>query len=215
LGKSGAKATSHDYGVLINSIKDRPDFNLIQTVLLRSLSQAVYSPDNIGHFGLSLENYAHFTSPIRRYPDLLVHRGIKSVLNKKKYKHYIKPPAVMQGVGEKCSQNQRRADEASRDAEFAMKCQYMLDKVGNEYKGHVKGVVNFGLFVEIDEFYVEGLMHITSLPKDYYQFVPDHHQLRGENRGLVFGLCDAVTIKVARVNIEDRKIDFELSQVNE
>jgi len=214
LGVPGTKISPKDYAKLTSSINMREDYHLIQLLLLRSMQQAVYKPENSGHFGLALQSYAHFTSPIRRYPDLLVHRGIKSVLNKKRYKNFIYPHSAMVGFGEHCSNNQRRADEASRDAEFALKCQYMLDKVGKEYKGHVKGVTNFGLFVEIDEFYIEGLVHITSLPKDYYEFVPEHHQLRGENRGLVFGLCDAVTVKVVRVNIEDRKIDFELSKAD-
>lgn len=207
LGKSGAKASSLDYGILINSIKDRPDFNLIQTILLRSLSQAVYSPDNIGHFGLSLENYAHFTSPIRRYPDLLVHRGIRHVIRGNKNSPYSH--AAMVDLGEHCSANERRADEATRDAEAALKCEYMLNKVGQSYHGRITAATSFGVFVELKEIFVEGLIHITNLPKDYYKFNPVAHRLTGENNGLLFQLGDPVNVQVAGVNMDERKIDFE------
>ena len=207
LGKSGEKASSKDYGILINSIKDRPDFNLIQTVLLRSLSQAVYSPDHIGHFGLSLENYAHFTSPIRRYPDLLVHRGIRHVLRGNKQVPYSN--SAMVELGEHCSANERRADDATRDAESALKCEYMLDKVGQSYHGQITAVTSFGVFVELKEIFVEGLIHITNLPKDYYKFNPIAHRLTGENNGLLFQLGGTVHVQVAGVNLDERKIDFE------
>jgi len=207
LGKSGAPATSKDYGILINQIKERPDFNLIQTVLLRSLSQAVYSPNHIGHFGLSLENYAHFTSPIRRYPDLLVHRGIRHVLRGNKQVPYSE--SAMVDLGAHCSTNERRADDATRDAEAALKCEYMLDKVGQSYHGMITAVTSFGVFVELKEIYVEGLIHITNLPKDYYKFNPIAHRLTGENNGLLFQLGDAVNVQVAAVNMDERKIDFE------
>ncbi|MDH5393460.1 MAG: ribonuclease R [Gammaproteobacteria bacterium] len=207
LGKSGAKATSKDYGVLINEIKDRPDFHLIQTVLLRSLSQAVYSPDHIGHFGLSLENYAHFTSPIRRYPDLLVHRGIRHVLRGNKSAPYNH--AAMVELGEHCSANERRADEATRDAESALKCEYMLNKVGLSYHGMITAVTSFGVFVELKDVFVEGLIHITNLPKDYYKFNPIAHRLTGEHNGLLFQLGDSVHVQVASVNMDERKIDFD------
>ena len=207
LGKSGAKATSKDYGILIKSIKERPDFNLIQTILLRSLSQAVYSPDNIGHFGLSLENYAHFTSPIRRYPDLLVHRGIRHILRGNKTPPYSH--TAMVDLGEHCSTNERRADDATRDAEAALKCEYMLNKVGESYHGMITAVTSFGVFVELKEIYVEGLIHITNLPKDYYKFNPIAHRLTGENNGLLFQLGDPVNIQVSAVNMDERKIDFE------
>ena len=207
LGKSGEKATSLDYGILINSIKERPDFHLIQTVLLRSLSQAVYSPDHIGHFGLSLENYAHFTSPIRRYPDLLVHRGIRHVLRGNKTPPYSH--AAMVELGAHCSVNERRADEATRDAESALKCEYMLDKVGQSYHGMITAATSFGVFVELKDVFVEGLIHITNLPKDFYKFNPISHRLTGEHNGLVFQLGDPVNVRVASVNMDDRKIDFE------
>ncbi|MDH5517779.1 MAG: ribonuclease R [Gammaproteobacteria bacterium] len=207
LGKSGTKASSKDYGILINEIKDRPDFHLIQTVLLRSLSQAVYSPDHIGHFGLSLENYAHFTSPIRRYPDLLVHRGIRHVLRGNKGVPYSQ--AAMVELGEHCSANERRADEATRDAESALKCEYMLDKIGLSYHGMITAVTSFGVFVELKEVFVEGLIHITNLPKDYYKFNPIAHRLTGEHNGLLFQLGDSVHVQVAAVNMDERKIDFE------
>ena len=207
LGKRGNKATSKEYGALIKRIKTRPDFHLIQTVLLRSLSQAVYSPDAIGHFGLALENYAHFTSPIRRYPDLLVHRGIRHVLRKNKKVPYSVDR--MKELGEHCSTNERRADEATRDAEAALKCEYMLDKVGQSFNGGITAVTSFGVFVALKEVYVEGLIHITNLPKDYYKFNPINHRLTGENNNLLFQLGDQVRIQVAAVNLDERKIDFE------
>lgn len=207
LGKRGQKATSKDYGILLKKIKDRPDYHLIQTVLLRSLSQAVYSPDAIGHFGLALENYAHFTSPIRRYPDLLVHRGIRhAIRNNKKFPY---SPAAMAELGVHCSTNERRADEATRDAEAALKCEYMLDKVGEAYHGMITAVTSFGVFVELKEVYVEGLVHITNLPKDYYKFNPITHRLTGEHNGLMFQLGDPVHVQVAAVNLDERKIDFD------
>ena len=207
LGKHGAKATSKEYGLLIKRIKDRPDFHLIQTVMLRSLSQAVYSPDGIGHFGLALENYAHFTSPIRRYPDLLVHRGIRHVIRNNKRFPYSE--SAMSDLGEHCSVNERRADEATRDAESALKCEYMMDKVGEGYHGMITAVTSFGVFVELKEVFVEGLIHITNLPKDYYKFNPITHRLTGEHNGLTFQLGDAVHIQVAAVNLDERKVDFE------
>jgi ribonuclease R len=166
---------------------------------------------NDGHFGLALTHYAHFTSPIRRYPDLLVHRALKHIVRKHKRSDYMYGQERMVLMGEHCSNNERRANEATRDAEFALKCEYMLDKVGREYDAHVTGVTGFGLFVELEEHFVEGLVHITSLPKDYYIFEPKSHQLIGENRGLQFGLNDKVRIRVARVDMDDRKIDFELT----
>jgi len=177
------------------------------------LKQAQYKPENTGHFGLSLTSYAHFTSPIRRYPDLLVHRAIKHIVNKRKNSDFAYDQKQMVGLGEHCSTNERRADEATRDAEFALKCDYMLDKVGNEFLAHVTSVLSFGLFVELDELYVEGLIHVTSLPKDYYEFDPVSHRLRGENRDLEFRLCDAVTVRVSNVDRDARRIDFELINV--
>jgi len=210
LGAPSRKISPRDYAKLSSSIKSREDLHLIQTLMLRSMQQAVYHPDNVGHFGLALKHYAHFTSPIRRYPDLLVHRAIKHIVQKRKKREFPYDQNTMITFGEHCSTNERRADEATRDAEFAMKCEYMLDKVGTEFTARVTGVVSFGLFVELDEYYVEGLIHITSLPKDYYDFDPISHRLVGENRGMVFRLSDKVNVRLANVDMDERRIDFEL-----
>jgi len=214
-GKGRGKKTAQDYAKLIASIKDRPDFHLIQTVLLRSLSQAVYTPDNEGHFGLSLKSYAHFTSPIRRYPDLLVHRAIRHIVRGEKAKTFFYRHSDMVTLGEHCSANERRADEATRDAMSALKCEYMMDKVGETFNGLISSVTSFGIFVELQDIYVEGLVHITSLPKDYYQFEPVSHRLMGERGGLVFQLGDSITVDVAGVNLDERKIDFSLAGIED
>ena len=210
LGAPSRKISPRDYAKLSHSIKKREDTHLIQTLMLRSMQQALYRPENVGHFGLALKHYAHFTSPIRRYPDLLVHRAIKHILHKRKKREFPYDQNTMTTFGEHCSTNERRADEATRDAEFAMKCEYMLDKVGTEFSARVTGVVSFGLFVELDEYYVEGLIHITSLPKDYYDFDPIAHRLVGENRGMVFRLSDKVDVRLTNVDMDERRIDFEL-----
>lgn len=210
LGEPSRKISSSDYAELSERIKGRDDFHMIQTLMLRSMKQAIYKAENSGHFGLALTHYAHFTSPIRRYPDLLVHRALKHIVRKGKTADYMYTQDRMMIMGEHCSNNERRANEATRDAEFALKCEYMLDKVGQDYDAHVTGVVGFGLFVELDEHFVEGLIHITNLPKDYYVFDPKTHLLVGENRGKQFGLNDKIRIRVARVDMDDRKIDFEL-----
>ncbi len=199
-----------DYASIINQAKGRADFHLIQTVLLRSMQQAVYSPENEGHFGLSLENYAHFTSPIRRYPDLLVHRAIRHVVQGKKIAGYFYRESDMVHLGEHCSANERRADEATRDAVSSLKCDFMQSRIGEDFKGNITSVTSFGLFIELNEIFVEGLVHITNLPKDYYKYEPVTHRLFGERTGQIFQLGDAVTIKVAGVNMDERKIDFEL-----
>ncbi len=210
LGAPSRKISPRDYAKLSSTIRKREDVHLIQTLMLRSMQQAVYRPDNIGHFGLALKHYAHFTSPIRRYPDLLVHRAIKHIIHKRKKRDFPYDQNTMSTFGEHCSANERRADEATRDAEFAMKCEYMLDKVGTEFSARVTGVVSFGLFVELDEYYVEGLIHVTSLPKDYYDFDPISHRLTGENRGLEFRLSDKVNVRLTNVDMDERRIDFEL-----
>ena len=212
-GKGKGKKTAQDYAKLIEAVKDRPDFHLIQTILLRSLSQAVYSPENEGHFGLSLESYAHFTSPIRRYPDLLVHRAIRHIVRDNNAKSFFYRHSDMVTLGEHCSANERRADEATRDAMSALKCEYMMDKVGSTFEGLISSVTSFGIFVELQDIYVEGLVHITGLPKDYYQFEPVNHRLRGERGGLVFQLGDAITVDVAGVNLDERKIDFTVANL--
>jgi ribonuclease R len=195
-----------DYGKLMSLIKGRPDEQLLQTVLLRSMQQAVYSPDNVGHFGLAYESYTHFTSPIRRYPDLLIHRAIKAVLEGKKYS-----AGNWTELGMHCSLTERRADDATRDVEAWLKCFYMQDKVGETFNGTVAGVTSFGLFVALDEVYVEGLLHVTELGNDYFNFDNMRHEMAGERTGVRYRLGDRLRVKVARVDMETSKIDFVLA----
>jgi len=206
----GEKPGPGDYAELLESIQDRPDMHLIQTVLLRSLQQAVYTPDNNGHFGLAHDAYAHFTSPIRRYPDLLVHRGIRHIVRGGDAESYYYTENTMRAFGEHCSQTERRADEATRDAVDWLKCEFMMDKVGEVFEGTITSVTGFGLFVELDKIYVEGLIHVTSLEHDYYHFDASHHRLVGERTGQTFRLGDHIVASVAKVNLEDKKIDFDL-----
>ena len=205
----GDKPSPQDYTRLLDQVRDRPDAHLIQTVMLRSLAQAVYNPKNVGHFGLALDAYAHFTSPIRRFPDLQVHRAIRHVLQGGKPADFTQTPADLVGLGEHCSMTERRADEAVRDAVEWLKCEFMLDKVGQVFDGIITGVTGFGLFVELREVFVEGLIHVTSLRNDYYQFDPVGHRLHGERSGQIFRLGDSVKVRVARVDLDERKIDFE------
>lgn len=206
----GEKPGPGDYAELLEQIQERPDMHLIQTVLLRSLQQAVYTPDNNGHFGLAHDAYAHFTSPIRRYPDLLVHRGIRHIVRGGDTESYYYTENAMRGFGEHCSQTERRADEATRDAVDWLKCEFMMDKVGEVFEGTITSVTGFGIFAELDKIYVEGLIHVTSLDNDYYHFDAAHHRLVGERSGQVFRLGDHIVISVAKVNLEDKKIDFDL-----
>ncbi|AMK75069.1 MULTISPECIES: ribonuclease R [Methylomonas] len=208
-----AQPTPLDYMHLLESVKDRPDAHLIQTILLRSMSQAVYSPETKGHFGLALDAYAHFTSPIRRYPDLLVHRAIRHCLAGKSADsfYYTHPDMVL--LGEHCSANERRADDATRDVVSWLKCEYMMDKIGEEFDGVISAVTGFGFFVELQSIYVEGLVHIASLVQDYFAFDASKHQLYGERTGVRYRLGDMVKIRVVRVNLDDKKIDFELMQL--
>lgn len=206
----GAKPTPLDYMHLMDSIKDRPDAHLIQTVLLRSMSQAVYSPELKGHFGLALEAYAHFTSPIRRYPDLLVHRAIRHCLQGKTVQNFPYGIPDMVTLGEHCSANERRADDATRDVVSWLKCEFMMDKVGEEFSGIISAVTSFGFFVELSEIYVEGLVHISNLAQDYFHFDPTSRQLLGEKTGIRYRLGDSATVKVMRVDLDEKKIDFEL-----
>lgn len=208
----GDEPGAKDYAALLESVSERPDKHLIQTVLLRSLSQAMYGAENQGHFGLSFDAYTHFTSPIRRYPDLIVHRAIKHLINGGKPEEFEYSLPRLQGLGESCSSTERRADEATRDAVDWLKCEYMLDKVGEEFVGIITSVTSFGIFVELEEIYVDGLVHITALDNDYYHFDPVGHRLTGERSGKVYRLGDQVEIKVAAVNLDDRKIDFVLSE---
>lgn len=199
-----------DYSVLMQSVEGRPDSHLIQMVLLRSLSQATYSPHNKGHFGLAFPNYAHFTSPIRRYPDLLLHRAIRHILLKKPVEEFPYSITAIESLGGQCSQTERRADEATRDALDWLKCEYMLDRVGEEFPGIITKVTGFGLFVELKDIYVEGLLHVTALQNDYYRFDPVRHRLTGERTGVSYRPGDSLRVKVVRVSLDDKKIDFEL-----
>jgi ribonuclease R len=208
----GTKPSAKDYADLLDSVKGRPDAHLLQTVLLRSMSQAVYSSENIGHFGLAFPAYTHFTSPIRRYPDLVVHRAIKHLLQGGNEDDFRYTRSDLHGLGEHCSTTERRADEATRDATSWLKCEYMMDKIGETFTGIITSVTSFGLFVELDEIYVEGLVHITALDHDYYHFDPVGHRLNGERSGRSYRLGDRIGIKVAAVNLDDKKIDFVLDE---
>ncbi|MEA3301623.1 MAG: ribonuclease R [Porticoccaceae bacterium] len=222
----GDSPTPKDYQKVLDQVAGRPDAHVIQQVMLRSMSRADYRPENEGHFGLNYQAYTHFTSPIRRYPDLLVHRAIRSLLRgKKRSRHLLRAEGAeplsaaqsypyndtwMAEAGDHASFTERRADEATRDVETWLKCEYLLDKVGEEFNGVVTSVVGFGLFVELDDLYVEGLIHITGLPKDYYYFEAAHHRLVGERTRRTFRLGDRVRVRVSRVDLEERKVDFDL-----
>ncbi|CAK0771172.1 RNase R [Gammaproteobacteria bacterium] len=197
-----------DYAQLMASIRGRPDEHLIQTVLLRSLSQAVYSSSNNGHFGLAYPAYTHFTSPIRRYPDLLIHRAIRYAIEGGPPEEFEHSKTTLQPLGEHCSATERRADEATRDVAATLKCQYMQHKIGESFDGIISGVHAFGLFVELQGLFVDGLIHITALENDYYHFDPVGHRLTGERTGQVFRLGDPLRVKLAGVNVDERKIDF-------
>ncbi len=193
-----------DYAKLLERIKKRPDFPRLQTILLRSLKQALYSPNNAGHFGLAFEAYAHFPSPIRRYPDLLVHRGIKALLARKRYGTELD----WEALGTHCSETERRADDASRDVENWLKCFYMRDHVGSRFSGVITGVAPFGLFVTLDDYYVDGLVHISELGRDYFEHEPTRHMLMGTRTGKRFRLADRMEVKLVRVDVEQRKMDL-------
>jgi ribonuclease R len=251
----GEKPKPKDFAKLMREIKDRPDANMLQSVVLRSMQQAMYQPDNEGHFGLAYPAYSHFTSPIRRYPDLLTHRVIKSILQKKPYVPVLPPKvplnltlprkgkgrenavnakksqndakaAPVKGgrvpkganaalpiwgqLGVHCSSNERRADEASRDVEAWLKCYYMRDHLGQEYAGTVTGVASFGLFVQLENLFVEGMVHVTELGGDYFQYDEARQELRGERTGIRYRLGDRVHVLVSRVDLDARKIEFSL-----
>jgi ribonuclease R len=208
----GTSPTAKDYANLMEQVKERPDFHVIQVVLLRSMMQAVYSDNNVGHFGLAFPAYAHFTSPIRRYPDLMVHRALKHLLTDEPPEAFDYTHQHLAAMGEHCSATERRADDATRDAADTLKCEFMLDKVGDSYDGVISGVNSFGIFVELDGIYVSGLVHITALDYDYFHFDPIGHRLRGERTGRVYRLGDRIRVRVAAVNIDDRKIDFVLAE---
>mgnify|MGYP000849082225 CR=1 FL=1 len=209
LGGGDDPQPSH-YAALLATAAKRPDAHLLQTVMLRSMKQAVYSPDNMGHFGLALEAYAHFTSPIRRYPDLLVHRAIRHILKEKNNKKWPYSHEEMIQHGDHCSMTSRRADEATRDVSDWLKCEYMQERVGEVHQGVISGVTSFGLFVELSDIYIEGLVHITALKNDYYQFDATGHRLMGERTRKTYRLADKVQVKVVRVNLDDKKIDLEI-----
>jgi ribonuclease R len=199
-----------DFEAIVQSIKGRDDEDLIMAMLLRSQSMAVYQASNSGHFGLALSAYAHFTSPIRRYPDLLVHRAIHHVLRHRNAKGYAYSEKDMVRLSEHCSHCSRRSEEAERDVSERLKCVFMERHIGDEFRGQVTGVTSFGLFVELLQNRTSGLVHITSLPNDYYHFDPVSHRLTGERAGRVFQLAQRLKVKVAGVNIDDRKVDFTL-----
>jgi len=224
--------TPGEYQAVAQATKDRPDAQQIHTMLLRSMQQAIYTASNAGHFGLAYPAYTHFTSPIRRYPDLLVHRVIKALLQPGKRYHLLSgrvdevagvahraskdaPPAITElerweTVGAHCSANERRADEASRDVEAWLKCRYMREHLGEEYSGTVRAVTSFGVFVLLDELYVEGLVHITELGGEYFRYDETRQELRGERTGIRYALGARVRVQVSRVDLDGRKIDFRM-----
>ncbi len=199
--------TQADYQAVIEATKDRIDAPSIHAVLLRSMMQAYYGPENIGHYGLAYEAYTHFTSPIRRYPDLLLHRAIKAHL---KHKQFALSGNQLAEAGEHYSQTERRADEASRSVTMWLKCHYMQQHLGEEFDGIISAVTEFGLFVTLKDLYVDGMLHVSQLGDDFFVYDQPSQSLIGQSRGQVFGLGDEVRIKVAGVQLEERKIDFEL-----
>jgi len=251
----GEKPKPRDFAKLMQEVKERPDANMLQSVVLRSMQQAMYQPDNEGHFGLAYPAYSHFTSPIRRYPDLLTHRVIKAILQKKPYVPVLPPKvplnltlprkgkarqnavdakkshtdaktAAEKGtklpkganaalpiwgqLGVHCSSNERRADEASRDVEAWLKCYYMRDHLGQEYAGTVTSVASFGLFIQLENLFVEGMVHVTELGGDYFQYDEARQELRGERTGIRYRLGDRLHVLVSRVDLDARKIEFSL-----
>ncbi|MGB1263083.1 MAG: ribonuclease R [Cognaticolwellia sp.] len=219
MGERKEQPEPKDYCHILEKIAERPDQELIQTMLLRSMRQAVYQSDNIGHFGLALPAYSHFTSPIRRYPDLVVHRVIKAILDEQAQHeanaggHSYTPEAVIE-LGEHCSMTERRADDATRDVSDWLKCEYMQDHVGATFTGVISTVTNFGLFVRLADLHIEGLVHITSLGHDYYHFDDVRMCLSGEHTGAKYRIGDTVEVIVAAVNLDEKKIDLALAGEN-
>ncbi|MFI4918958.1 MAG: ribonuclease R [Legionellales bacterium] len=205
----GKKPTPKDFQRTMSTIGDRPEKHLIETVMLRSLKQAQYIEVNEGHFGLAYSAYTHFTSPIRRFPDLLIHRAIGHLLDNKPVYEFDYSHDDMNRLGKHSSMTERRADEATREVVTWLKCEYMQDKLGQVFKGRISAVTSFGIFVELDEVYVEGLVHVTSLKNDYYTFDSVKHRLIGTRGGQVYRLGDKMSVLVARVDLDERKIDFE------
>jgi ribonuclease R len=222
--------TPAEFQLIAETTKDRPDAQQVHMMLLRSMQQAIYTATNAGHFGLAYDAYTHFTSPIRRYPDLLVHRVIKALLHGKRYHiesgALVDAPQVRKGgkppkphaqeaeqweaAGAHCSANERRADEASRDVEAWLKCRFMRDRLGEEFAGTVTAATSFGLFVQLDELFVEGLLHISELGGDYWRFDEARQELRGERTGIRYGAGSRLRVQVSRVDLDSRKIDFRL-----
>jgi ribonuclease R len=202
------------FAKLLQSVNDRPDSSIISMQMLRSLKHAEYTPDNIGHFGLALEAYAHFTSPIRRYPDLLVHRAISHIIGGGKPGKFSYDRQAMIKLGAITSAHERRAEEATRDVEAWLKCQYMLARVGETYDGVVTAVTNFGLFVQIPELQIDGLVHVTNLPNDYYHYERGSQQMVGERTGQTFSLGEGMKVLVQRVDMDTRRIDFRLAEIS-
>jgi ribonuclease R len=212
----GEEPTPRDYAKLLDEVKDRQDHELIETMLLRSMQQAVYQPENKGHFGLALKSYAHFTSPIRRYPDLILHRAIKSILRKQSGSEdalvgaWAYSETQLDELGVHTSMTERRADDATRQVDEWLKCEFMLDHIGMEFDGVISSVTNFGLFIRLSDYQIDGLVHISNLDNDYYHFDQQKGMLIGENSRSVFRLGDSVKVKVKDVNLDDRKIDLTL-----
>jgi len=210
----GDEPAAADYDRVLRAARGRGDRDLIQTVLLRSMQRALYTPHNEGHFGLALDYYAHFTSPIRRYPDLLVHRAIKHLEAGGKARTFGYDLEAMETLGVQCSAAEQRADDATRDVDDWLKCEYLSDSVGDEFAGTIVGVTAFGLFVELDEVRATGLVHVSSLNNDYYHYDAVARCLRGERSGRVHALADRLQVRVVRVDMEERKIDFDLIESN-
>ncbi|MDR9499329.1 MAG: ribonuclease R [Hydrogenovibrio sp.] len=206
--EGGNEPTAEDYAKVAEAVEGKPHEHLVSMVMLRSMNQAVYQPDNKGHFGLNYEHYAHFTSPIRRYPDLLIHRAIRFVQTKQPVSEFRYSMEDMARMGEHCSMTERRADEATREAETFLKCEFLSHRLGEEYEGVVASATNFGLFVELLPLYVEGLVHITELGEDYFHYDASRHCLKGERTGKVYRIGDRVKVQVAQVNLDDRKVDL-------
>jgi len=219
-----------DYGDILAKVAGRPDQELIQTMLLRSMRQAVYQSDNLGHFGLALTSYSHFTSPIRRYPDLVVHRVIKAILVEQAKQQEQDTLSTIESanagsydyqltqvveLGEHCSMTERRADEATRDVSDWLKCEFMQDHVGDNFTGVISTVTNFGMFVRLKDLHIEGLVHITSLGRDFYHFDDVRMCLTGENSGIRYRVGDEVNVKVASVNLDEKKIDLALADLQD
>jgi ribonuclease R len=220
------KPTPIDYQNLLKRLEGREDRHMIATMVIRSLMQAVYQPENLGHFGLGFDAYTHFTSPIRRYPDLMVHRAIRYLVRSRETsehvlkvkgvkalpKHHIYPYTLSQleDFGVKLSATERRADQATYDVLNWLKCEYMSNRLGDEFQGTVIGVTAFGLFVELKDVYVEGLVHVTALANDYYHFDAVRHTLTGERTGNSFHLGDSLTVQIAKVDLENMRIDLQL-----